>query len=453
MLGAATATADDALLDVTPWQSQAYGLSLRPPLGCVHVPWPNSQVRARFVGGAGYSIDLSIRKRRDPDDEPLDGSAFIEALRQMATDQFQWELRRGDGPITLERVETICQQTVQVLDPSAVMLDRRAIQANGREAVAIYFRLSAAAGGLDRNQDRTTHWILGQAFLRLQDETFVVLRLDAPDGVFERVRPAFEAMVASLRVESPNTIAARRKQWLERGRIWQQMIDPKELLGSAAPEQFLRITRQGTDIGFMRVRQRAAQEMNMQGMGIEILARVKRPGQIYESQTRTFLSDDLEHEIWSIATYLRSITADGKPAPKTTTAWVETGIRSGKKMDVKREGPTGIRRRNWVPPEEGYLSQVMLHLVEPLLPHRQREKMAFYAYHADTGRIALRTLEVLPGRDGSYRVRSRPNLDHPEAVSHYDAQGKFLKRELYGGLLVEPTTVGRLRLIWKNERF
>ena len=452
---APSASAGEQMLSAQRWEGLSYGLSLRPPIGAVAQPWPTSDIRMRYMGSGGYTVDLFIRKKREREDDMMGSSALIVANTAKTTDQFNWQIYTGEGDVTLERVETIAQKAMEVVDPKAVMLDRTDMDPGGRRASVVYFKLSPTTTGLRLPQKTAGDWVIGQAFMQLRRNTFAVLRLQVDHVRLENIRPVFEAMVQSIRVKDPRTLEAQRDDWISRGRMWRELIDHQRLHNSLTAEQYFRIKRDDADIGYMRVRERKTREMDMPGLGVEIMAAVNRGRQVFESQIQMFLSDDAEHEIWSIQTWARPLGPAGRPVaaarPYGNTAWKETGVRSRDRIEIKRDGPAGPQTRTWARPPKGYLSQVETHLMGPHLPHKERQRLAYYAYHPDTGHLTLHTISVVPGQNGSYQVYSRPSLDHPEDVATYDGNGRLLRRDLHGGVVIEAATAQQMRLIWSRR--
>lgn len=439
----------EKMLATDRWQDLAYGLSIRPPIGAIKTPWPIGTIRMRFLGSGGYTIDLFVRSKRERNKDAIDPSAFIVAHTDTVVDEFHWQINTGEGDVTLERVETIAQKAMELVDPTAVMIDRTDLKPDGRAASVVYFKLSPR--GTSSQKKTVGDWVLGQAFMELKRNTFVVLRLQVDHAVFQNIRPIFEAMVRSIRLEDRRQLGIRRKQWIDRGRMWLELLDRKRLHQPAQTEQYFRIKRDKTDIGYIRLRRRDAREMQMPGIGIEIVASVNRSDKVYESQTQMFLSTDGEHEIWSIKTQARPLGPAGRAVAASgqgEMARQETGVRSRDMIEITRDGPMGPMTRSWSRPPHAYISQVELQLIEPLLPRRQRQRMAFYAYHPDTGRVTMHTIRIVPTRDGTYQVYSRASLDHPDVISTYGPDGNLIHRNLPGGIVVEPATPQQIKRIW-----
>ncbi len=447
----AVAAASEQMLDTELFELSSYGLSVRPPIGAAQQRWPNSTVHARFLGGDGYTIDLFVRSRLDPQENVGDlGPIGVQAYPKK--DRFNITLNAGGELLTVARVETITQKVIAAADPNAVMFDRSGLEPDGRAATAMYFKLSPTKFSVTPQEKRAEPWVLGLAFMELQPETFVVLRLQVDEVKYDHTRPLFEAMVESLRIEDPGQVAARRKTMLERGELWLELLEEPRRRSALVAEQWLRLRQRNVDIGYMQIRQRQTTEMDMPGMGVVTLATVMRGDRVYDSESRFFASDDGHHEIWSIKMALRPLgpgaPTQAPPKGAHVATWMETGYRSHAVIEVKRESPEGITTRQWPRPPKAYLSQMDWHLAGAMMPHNARQDMAFYAYHPNTGRIMLRTVTVLPAGDGSYRVVTKPGPDHPQDTTYYDAQGRFLRRQLHGGTVVRPTTPEELRVVW-----
>jgi hypothetical protein len=221
------------------------------------------------------------------------------------------------------------------------------------------------------------------------------------------------------------------------------------------------------------------------GIGVDIYARFHTESRIPNSNkiqtnaidtvSRCFLSKKGTYESWATQTTVRqrvdfqektpirnpNIISNGQ-APRRidqasvhkarNTTWLETGVRNHNQITIIREGPSGVKRFLWTKPKEGYLGQVELYLLAPLLPKKSSEKLAFYAYYPKTGTISFRSIHIEPNpTTGQFNVYSRPSPDSPEQVSQYNAEGLLVKRTLGEGRLVVPTTRQELANIWKIE--
>jgi hypothetical protein len=203
---------------------------------------------------------------------------------------------------------------------------------------------------------------------------------------------------------------------------------------------------------------------------VDVYARMHMGLRAVDSHSQNFLSHKRDYESWSIRTTVRerkefqpgekpatlparpgaqAPAAEPKPPQVTETTWLETGVRNGDVITIIRESPTGIDRFTWQKPRLGYISQVELFLMAPLIP-RDNQDYGFYAYYPNTGTISFRTIRaVASGEEGAgFRIYSRPAPDSPEQVSEYNAAGQLLRRALAEGRDVVPTTREELAKLW-----
>lgn len=358
-------------------------------------------------------------------------------------------------------------------------------------------------------------WVTGQAFVQLSPMAFIVVQLETPYKNFEDSKKVFEGMVKSILVRSPKEMEAERERLLNAGDQLRKMLNHRLLKTAMLPEtvlpivdndgrpqgkaplrlQYQRILKDGQDVGWMKVVHRerrddivvpqakntrgtvrpgqsnvewVKKELGVIGIGVDVYARMHMGPRAIDSVSRCFQSQDGNFESWSIRTSVRGRTdfrdpklrqqaeefnrliAESKKIQERT--WYETGVRNGDQVTVIRQGPSGITRHTWRTPPDGYLSQVQLYLLAPLLPRKETDEWGFYAYYPNTGTISLRTVRVVPdGDSGGFHVYSRPSPEEPEQVTHYTSDGMMTKRELAEDRQIVPTTRQELANIWNID--
>ena len=336
--------------------------------------------------------------------------------------------------------------------PSAILTTEKAIEVAGRQGALLYYKIP------DKDKGDAA---LGQALIEINDGTYAILRFDAPFVLFEDVRTIFEAVLNSIKIRPPEQLAEQRRVNLERGKMWRQMISAKQLHEVTGDTQLLRILQGGEDIGFMAIETRPATELNLPGLAVNVQARVLvgfnaqdrehvRP-YVQDTQSTFYLSDDDTQEIWKINTTARLKPQLDKPrAAEKQLTWAETGVRSDGQVKVFRPGVAARKQQAWSKPD-AYLSQVDLHLMGRLLPHKKPMEFGFYAYLPAANKISYRTVRVEPTPDGGYMIYTRATPEYGESVAQYDKDRKLIGRLLSGGRALIPTTTDELERLWKAK--
>ena len=399
------------LLATERWREHSYGISLRPPLGSRLMSQTADDAILRIYGQGGYTIRLYIKK--------------------------------APAQLTVQRLITQAIHQLGGAYPSATILDQQWPQLADRPAAAIYFRIP------DRKQGP---WVMAQTFLRLDSTALLMAQLEADEAQYPQARPAFEAMLASLEIQDPKEINQARTEQINRGESWRQKLTTQQLHDAIEPNQWLRIIENGEDIGYMRIKEHAVNQMGHSGIRIDVQTRINVNNRAVDSIANFFASDNGEHEVWSVRTTLRPLHAANKKTSgpqKNTTSWAETGVRSKDRITVNQETPTGIKDHHWERPSQGYLTQVELMMIERVLGDNTPDgEMGFYAYSPSTQQIVYRTVGIQINPDGTRVVRSRPSPEQNKQISHYSSDGKLTKRQLPDGHLVVPTTTRELSAKW-----
>ena len=398
---------EDSLLSTKRWREHSYGVSLKPPLGSRLVSQTVDDAVVRIYGQGGYSIRVYIKK--------------------------------STVDVSIQDVVPKAIHQLGGVYPSAVILEQKPIEVSDLSGAVIYFQIS---------DPRRGNWVIGQAFVQLDKRTLVMLQLEVAHHQFAATSKIYEAVIDSLEVENPQQLNQRRATQIGLGERWRETIDVEQRKRAIQPQQWLRIVENDTDIGYMHIQQKADTAMKYDGVRVDIQSRIHLGDNVYDSISNFFASNDGSQELWSIRTTVRALTPPtGTPA---NTSWAETGVRSNDKVSVSLERPSGIDEHHWQKPLKGYLSQVEVHMMDCLLgPVDDVEEMGFYAYHPGSQKIVYRTTRVEKDQDGSFTIHTRSSPEQEEHVTHYSADGRFIKRVLPGGRVILPATRQQLQLKWK----
>ncbi len=415
-----TGPALDEVLAREVWRDPVYGLTLRPPLSSKLERETADDAVLRITGDSGYQIFLFIKKSTE---EVSLQQVLESAVAQLAS---------------LERMR---------------LTEQKNVRPRNRPGTVIYFKV---------DNRKAKPWVLGEAFMQIDPRTVAMLQLKVDEEDFEKVKPIFEAVFRSVDLEDRAKLEEQRKAMLKQGGEWRKRIDFKKQTSALIDEQWLRIVREGQDVGYMKMTQGTDKTMKTPGLRVTLQARVQAGDRATDSQSEFFLSEDGNDEVWSIKVTSRPLRPAPPPPPRAvrpgepkplalppdTVSWAETGVRSGTAMTVTRQGPEGIEENKWKTPDKEYVSQVELYLLGGLLPRKEKVELGYYAYFPAEGKITFRTERIVPLTDGSLEVHSRPAPDQPEQVSRYDAAGRLLERVLEDDMRLIPAGKAELAAIW-----
>lgn len=395
------------------WQEHSYGISLKPPVGWRQVSQTGDEALVRFYSPAGNLIRLDVK----------------------------------DSAVDLTVADLIPKAIHQLggVYPSARITGQKKFDLAGRPVALIYFSIP------DRKRGP---WVLGQAYAQLTKRSFAMLQMEVGQAQFKSCQVLFEAILESIDIQDPQQLDQLRQSQVELGHSWLTSLATTRLQESMKSEQWLRmVDHDDNDIGYIRVRQKRKIEMGKPGVNVEIQSRIVVDQSAYDTISKFFASNDGESELWSVRTTERPRHANAsktRSGRTNTQSWAQTGVRSKDQITVSLERPSGIQKYQWKRPPKGYLSQVQIHLLEPLLhPPNINETLGFYAYYPNAQKVTFRTSRIDSAEDGSYVIYSRLSPDQDEQASYYDAKGKLLRRVLPGGSKILPTNKNRLRMKWQ----
>lgn len=314
---------------------------------------------------------------------------------------------------------------------------------------------------------------------QVAQQQFVIFELTTTDKEFDRVRPIYEAVVASSRFADTAELNAARGLAIEAGLKLLQGLeesDYRELL--AKPERWIRMyrpapTNAATDadeVGYSRIRAFVGQRGLMddrpkaqwsladreEGYVIQIDSRAITAGQLYDTKAVYFLAPTRDSEAWAVRSAGREIPAPGKTKSKSPAALAtEIGARSGKNLTVTTSA-TGRGQEETRPQiqSDAYVSRVdAMLLPQFILRHKSAADYAFYVWQSGVGKIQLRrdSLTPPPEPGGVWTLSTRhADADRPQ-VSLYSDAGDLIRTEMPDGIICEPTTKERLADLWRSK--
>lgn len=429
-----------------PFRSVAAGISIAAPLGMnpVRGAVGSSEV-VRFADEKRKWVLKVSRVMLEPD-KPLPLTGFSDSrgqkfpgMLEMTADQFLSDIPGS-----------------QELRRETVMLRDREI---GMQAAKFNF-------GLETN-------ITQQAIIPTtrtnQIEYFIVAMtsaaprdgdLEADPNVISAVT-TFTKVVDSVELLDQTEILKDRDERLGSTRLLYLNLTELKQREVLRPGQWLRMMRDGKDVGFMYVVEEIARDLPRKGppdpkpgpegvlVGIRSRITADDGGRI-DSESWSFSTFDRKYEAFSTTTY-----ADSPRTGKTIggdvgfSRWrerpiaVQSGIGLGRpevdltteyKLEVTKLGrsaaPEPIVRE--LPPF--YLPQAVGHILPRVMDLRRPDKFLFAAWVPDAGQVMYRYIDILPETDanlGGRRVRAVPvkdriGLEGPATLHYFGANREYL---------------------------
>ncbi|MEM9915657.1 MAG: hypothetical protein AAF911_11910 [Planctomycetota bacterium] len=465
--------------DAPRWSEVGYGVSLTPPPETVQI-----EGRAvTWLDPRGFSVSFEIAYS--------DQSVDLETMTANAMVQMGF-----------------AQATPRLLDAQGRPTDKPPLPVRiaDRPAVLMYFELDQQdkpdwfyeLSNLKREDQLA--WFYAQAIVMLEPHAAVIVKLTATRDNQEIGQEAFEQVVASLNVPLASELDEIREARVEKADAWLKSTTPEAWAAALPRDQWYRLIFREKDIGHVRLRStRDPAELNRIGQEapgtVAVVDRREYLGeQTLDTRSILYAHDDNEREYWETTTTLRpsakprGLAAGGQMQPLT---WVHIGIRGTRQVSARNaEGDTVQRNLNvvtiisetppnadavrqilnherfrgdqdagnirghvdenqeWVAPDRSYLSQMQVWTLGKMLPHDEAGVYCFSAYHSDTGKPGLRTVEVRPLDDGGWVVFDRPTSKLSPTRSVYNADGQLVERVTPQGVRLVPTTPEELAEVW-----
>jgi len=395
------------------WREQAYGMSLAPPPGSTQVQQTADGALVKFLTQDPATISVYIR--RSHTDLNLPG-VKDKALREFG---FRY--------------------------PSAVTLaqDSEPVTVADRRGLGLYLLVP---------DEKQGDWVFGQVYALIDPTTLAVFQLDCNASDFDAAIKTFLDMIQSVSLANPAELDRVRAQRIEAGRAWLKTIKTEQINSALIPEQWLRITADGKDVGYMRIRQTDEADHVPPGTGVEVQSHLIEDSNTYDTLGKFFEANDRSVEFWTVTTTLR-IPQTGPhdpaaPPQPATQNWRQTGLRDGNALEVSQETPSSIKKLPWKIPPYPYLSQVNQYVLPALLPHDKPTELAFYGFGQNTRKLSLHTYRIEPLPGGAYRVYERPGPDRAERIATFSPTGRLIQRRMPDGRVYLATTPQELKRIW-----
>ncbi len=395
------------------WSEQAYGMSLVAPVGSAQVRQTDDGALVKFLTQDPSTISVYIRKSP--------AALNLPGVKDKAIGEFGF------------------------IYPSAVTLaqDSEPVTVATRAGLGLYMLVP---------DDKRGDWVFGQVYTLIDPSTLAIFQLDCDAGDFDAAIQTFLAMIKSVGFADPAELDRVRTQQIQAGQAWLESVKVEDVKAALIPEQWLRVTLGGKDVGYMRIRQYDEAEHVPPGTGVDIQSHIVEGTNTYDTEGKFFEENDRSVEFWTVTTTLRTpqrsaYSPTAAPQP-TTQNWRQTGLRDGNMMEVSQETPTNIKKTPWKTPPNVYLSQVNQYVLPSLFPHDKATEFAFYGFHQNQRKLSLRTYRIEPLPGGSYRVYERPAPDRAQRVATFSPTGRLIERRMPDGRVYLATTPQELKRIW-----
>ncbi len=448
------------------FESQAAGIEFRPPAGSIQVRGAMGTTEVvRFVNDQKKwslkvsrvllekPLPLTIWKDEKGDEKP--------GMLELTTDQF-----KTDAPGT----EILRQDTTNIGQATVGMMAGR------------------YSFGTETN-------LIQQAVVRASDLQYFIFAMTCPaprsgdisaDPGLQLAVETFSQVLDSIQLVDQTAIKEDQDQRLFRTRTLFVNLTEPNLRAALAKEMWLRVVRDGKDVGYTYVIEEIGRDLPRKGKpdrqngaeGVLIGVRSRMlpdAGMQVDSESWLFCTFDRKYEAWSniaaIDDAKNGKSTNGelgisrrreKPIPD---AGMDIGNKRGVslteeyKLEVTRLG------RNFttepivrdLPPF--YLPQALGQLLPRLLPRREAKGFLFATWVGDAGQLMYRYVDV--GREqeatlAGKRVRAVPVKDRVglegSITTHYiDPEGKYLGSVNEDSkITILPTDAATLEKLWKN---
>ncbi len=198
------------------WEEIAYGLSLRPPANAELTQYTPDGALAHFTVKDAYTIRVFIHPHVRSERQWLSGKGTPEANWRSSRDIWkrtggpmqygfnpQKEKDTADEgaddadapePVSLGDLKNATIREIAFSNPEASLLEDELITVSDRPAARMMYKIRSKHFG---------EWYLGQVLLKIDPYTIARIELHADANAIDQARPAFDAVVNSVKFKSP----------------------------------------------------------------------------------------------------------------------------------------------------------------------------------------------------------------------------------------------------------
>ncbi len=441
--------------------SQAAGISLCPPVGLKRLDRAGAESAMEYVSA--------------------DKTVLFRVTRQVPTKP----LPLTSPPDTVERgMLDITVDQLKLKLPNNKVLRQDVVPLAGHDAGMVILRGTSGVH----------HQFVQQAVIRANDQLYYTVAytvpgqspstpIDQPNATETQAVRTFQALLQSVQLLDQEKLRLDQEDRLIRTRTLMVNWTEARLRATLIPEQWLRVLRNGRDIGYSYIVESPEMRGNVPGLRVGIRSRTM-PGNDLQIDAETWYHVAFDRSIENWSTVAQFVT----PREKYYASEFGTSSRRRKPVadpNALADGPNrGIRlidvyslsvhtveKKVTAPEVERdlppfYLPQALGHLLPRLLPTNEPRTYLFYGY-VSTDRevksryidVGARTEMVLNGkRVQAVPITDRIGLDGAATVHYIGLDGKYLGSQTTvtddtgksSTVAVFPTDAATLQGLWKN---
>jgi hypothetical protein len=368
------------------------------------------------------------------------------------------------------------------VNPSMEIVRQDTTKVNGDNVGILAARFSAGA---------TQRRLIQQAIIQANDQLYYTLTMTTPGSANEKggdstdpnevaAVNAFKQVLDSVKLLDRAAVKDDQNERLFRTRALYVNLTPAKIKSALIPEQWMRLLRDGHDIGYTYTVEESDNAAGVDGVKIGIRSR-SYPDQNTQVDGETWygLSGDRRHENWSNLVWVQDLN---RKAADLVTELGSSDMTSKKVLVGQPPFPKGqnppvqivdvfvlnvqkvAKRTNAAPLKQDlppwYLPQAMSHLLPRLLPIRSPKSFMFAVYVSDAGKVMHRYVEIggeqpveLDGKQVlAIPISDRITLEGSKTIHYMSPEGKYLGSvNKESKITILPTDASTLQKIWQNK--
>ena len=341
--------------------------------------------------------------------------------------------------------------------------------------------------------------LVQQAAIQANDQLYYMLTMTSPSGKAAKgadaedpaekaAADAFRQMLDTVKLLDRTGVRDDQIERLYRTRAFFVTVTAKKLRETIIPEQWMRLRREGKDIGYTYIVEEPDNAGGGDGIKIGVRSRsYPDPNSQVDGETWFYVTGDRRHENWSNIVWIQNLSAHssdqmteiGSSDRRITRSADESNqMQKGDAKDpnqpkvnvgdvytlnVQTVGKNAGAGTALVPVSRSlppfYLPQAVGHLLPRLLPRREAKTFMFATYVSDRREVMMRYVDVgteqqveLDGqRVNAIPISDRIGLEGSVTIHYVSPEGKYLgsvNRD--SKITVLPTDAATLQKMWSN---
>ncbi len=294
----------------------------------------------------------------------------------------------------------------------------------------------------------------------------------APDPLEAAAVHAFTKILDSVTFLDQDAIRQDQVQRLFRTRNLFRNWTAARVAASLKPQQWLRVLRDGKDVGYSYIVERTEHRGNADGISIGIRSRMRtQPGVTVDSEKWMYSNIDRKHESWSNIVRVSKTADPSKAINYSTEIGTSDQLPDSHQLTVKAIGKNASAEplTRDLPP--WYVPQALSHILPRLLPLNEAKTFMFADYVPTQREVMSRYVEVQREREVKFNgktrraivVSDRLGLQGTETYHYFTPDGEWIGSETTVSqvlpdetepvevkLVFIPTTAEDLNRIWEK---